>query len=89
MKSFHRRTARPAPQPATREATAVDRHGLVRADTLLVERGLAQSRAAAQRLILAGCVLADGVPLVKAAQTLRADAVVELTPDNPPRNQAP
>ncbi|HEY9192163.1 MAG TPA: S4 domain-containing protein [Methyloversatilis sp.] len=65
----------------------MDRHGLVRADTLLVERGLAQSRAAAQRLILAGCVQADGVPLVKAAQTLRADAVVELTPDAPARNQ--
>ena len=87
MKSFHRRTARPAPQPATREATAVDRHGLVRADTLLVERGLAQSRAAAQRLILAGCVLADGVSLVKAAQTLRADAVLELPPDEPAGSQ--
>ncbi len=65
----------------------MDRHGLVRADTLLVERGLAQSRAAAQRLILAGCVLADGVPLVKAAQTLRADAVLELPPDEPAGSQ--
>ena len=59
----------------------------MRADTLLVERGLAQSRAAAQRLILAGCVLADGVPLVKAAQTLRADAVLELPPDEPAGSQ--
>lgn len=67
----------------------MDRHGRIRADTLLVERGLAQSRAAAQRLILAGCVLADGMPLGKASQALRTDTVVELVPEAPLRNQDP
>jgi 23S rRNA (cytidine1920-2'-O)/16S rRNA (cytidine1409-2'-O)-methyltransferase len=53
MKSFHRRTSRPAPQPVVTARLVVHRDGL-RADQLLVERGLAPSRTVAQRLIEAG-----------------------------------
>lgn len=81
MKSFHRRSARPAPLPAARPATPVDRAGRVRVDALLVERGLAQSRAAAQRLVAAGCVLADGVPVRKPSLELPAGCTLTLRPD--------
>ncbi len=49
----------------------------IRADQLLVERGLAESRARAQALILAGLVFAGDRRIDKAGQTLAADA--ELT----------
>ena len=43
----------------------------VRADVLVVEQGLAQSRARAQALILAGVVLtSDGEKIQKAGQSL-------------------
>ena len=48
-----------------------------RADRLLVERGLVESRARAQALIAAGLVERGGVPLSKAGQLLPPDA--ELT----------
>ncbi len=48
-----------------------------RADRLLVERGLVESRARAQALISAGLVERRGVPLTKASQLLPLDA--ELT----------
>jgi ribosomal 50S subunit-recycling heat shock protein len=78
VKSFHRRTARAAPVPAAKAVAPVDRAGRVRADALLVERGIAPSRAAAQRLIAAGCVLADGRPVHKPSLELPAGCTVLL-----------
>ncbi len=70
MNSFHARTARPKPGSAARPAAA--RHGGVRLDALLVERGLAPSRTAAQRLIESGRVKvgAGATALLKPAQVL-------------------
>ncbi len=55
----------------------------VRADQLLVERGLAESRTQAQRLILAGQVWADGQPVPKPATRLAESAHLEVR--QPPR----
>jgi 23S rRNA (cytidine1920-2'-O)/16S rRNA (cytidine1409-2'-O)-methyltransferase len=49
-----------------------------RADTLLVERGLVESRAKAQALILAGLVYSDTLRIDKAGQTLVANAPLAL-----------
>jgi len=49
-----------------------------RLDQLLVERGLAESRAKAQRLILAGVVRADGQPAFKPGQEFPAEAVLAV-----------
>ena len=49
-----------------------------RIDQLLVDRGLAESRAKAQALILAGSVLVDGQKAQKAGQSVSAEAVVQL-----------
>jgi 23S rRNA (cytidine1920-2'-O)/16S rRNA (cytidine1409-2'-O)-methyltransferase len=49
-----------------------------RADQLLVERGLAESRAKAQALILAGLVFSGERKVDKAGQTLAADAALEV-----------
>ncbi|MBV9510873.1 MAG: TlyA family RNA methyltransferase [Caulobacteraceae bacterium] len=49
----------------------------LRADLLLVERGLFESRAKARAAIEAGGVTADGVPVSRASQMLDAEAVVE------------
>ncbi|MDR6954547.1 23S rRNA (cytidine1920-2'-O)/16S rRNA (cytidine1409-2'-O)-methyltransferase [Ancylobacter sp. 3268] len=48
-----------------------------RADRVLVERGLFDSRARAQAAIEAGLVTADGKVLAKPAETIAADAVIE------------
>ena len=50
----------------------------IRLDRLLVERGLAESREKAQRLILAGSVLVDDRPGVKAGHLVADDAQVRL-----------
>ncbi len=50
----------------------------IRIDQLLVERGLAESRARAQALILAGLVFSGETKIAKAGQTLPADAPVEV-----------
>jgi 23S rRNA (cytidine1920-2'-O)/16S rRNA (cytidine1409-2'-O)-methyltransferase len=50
----------------------------VRLDQLLVERGLAESRAKAQALVLAGQVLVDGQPAAKPGHTVVADARLEV-----------
>lgn len=55
----------------------------LRLDTLLAEKGLAESRAQAQRLIMAGQVRVDGQVVFKPAQIIAADA--SLTVDNGPR----
>lgn len=54
-----------------------------RADSLLVERGLAPSRNKAQALVLAGDVLADGAPVDKPGALLRTS--VELIVKQAPR----
>jgi 23S rRNA (cytidine1920-2'-O)/16S rRNA (cytidine1409-2'-O)-methyltransferase len=77
VKSFHRRSSRPAPKPAPAIPVVVVRHDGLRADQLLVERGLAPSRTVAQRLIEAGCVSWAAGPINKASAVLPESA--ELT----------
>jgi 23S rRNA (cytidine1920-2'-O)/16S rRNA (cytidine1409-2'-O)-methyltransferase len=50
-----------------------------RLDIMLVERGLAESREKAQRLILAGAVRVNGQVADKAGRPCAADALVEVT----------
>jgi 23S rRNA (cytidine1920-2'-O)/16S rRNA (cytidine1409-2'-O)-methyltransferase len=54
-----------------------------RIDLLLVERGLFESRARAQAAIEAGLVLANDRPVVKASETVAADAVLQARPAHP------
>src|SRR3954463_11992069 len=54
-----------------------------RADVLLVERGLFESRTRAQAAIAAGLVTANGVPLRKASDEVAADVVLQATPEHP------
>ena len=55
-----------------------------RLDTILVQRGLAQSRERASALILSGVVLVNGQPAQKAGTSVPADAEVTLKqPDHP------
>jgi 23S rRNA (cytidine1920-2'-O)/16S rRNA (cytidine1409-2'-O)-methyltransferase len=51
-----------------------------RLDELLLTRGLADSRARAQALILAGRVLVDGQPVTKAGALVAAEAEITLKP---------
>jgi len=51
-----------------------------RADNLLVERGVFESRAQAQAAIEAGGVTADGVLVARASQRLEPDAVITAEP---------
>jgi 23S rRNA (cytidine1920-2'-O)/16S rRNA (cytidine1409-2'-O)-methyltransferase len=52
--------------------------GRVRLDQLLVERGLTESRAKAQALVLAGQVLVDGQPAGKPGHLVAANARLEV-----------
>lgn len=54
-----------------------------RADTLLVARGIFESRARAQEAIRAGLVRADGVVLRKASESIAEDAQIEATQPHP------
>jgi 23S rRNA (cytidine1920-2'-O)/16S rRNA (cytidine1409-2'-O)-methyltransferase len=54
-----------------------------RADVLLVERGLFESRARAQAAIDAGFVTADGKPVAKASEIIAADAELTAEPAHP------
>jgi 23S rRNA (cytidine1920-2'-O)/16S rRNA (cytidine1409-2'-O)-methyltransferase len=54
-----------------------------RADRLLVERGLFDSRAKAQAAIEAGFVSADGAVVRKASEEIAADAVIDAAPAHP------
>lgn len=76
MNSFHARMARPAKKPAVR----VVAHAGARADALLVRQGLAPSRTAAQRLIEAGRVQADGEVIHKPAHLLPDNAALSVAP---------
>lgn len=78
MNSFHARTARPKQKTLARPAAS--RPGGVRLDALLVERGLAPSRTAAQRLIDAGRVSLDGRTLTKPAQVLADETGLVVAP---------
>ena len=53
--------------------------GKRRADHLLVERGLAESRERAQALIIAGYVMANGQKVQKPGQSIPEDASLEVT----------
>lgn len=55
----------------------------LRADQLLVERGLCESRARAQAAIAAGLVTADGEPVRKASQMLAQTAVLTAQAPHP------
>jgi 23S rRNA (cytidine1920-2'-O)/16S rRNA (cytidine1409-2'-O)-methyltransferase len=50
----------------------------IRLDILLVQRGLAESRSQAQRLIMAGQVRADGQVMLKPASSIAGDARLEV-----------
>lgn len=52
--------------------------GKQRADILLVERGLVESRALAQRLVMAGRVRADGQVIPKPASLVAEDAMLSI-----------
>jgi len=54
-----------------------------RADRLLVERGLFESRARAQAAIAAGRVIADGLPVRKASEPISVAAAIEATAEHP------
>lgn len=54
-----------------------------RADLLLVERGLFESRAKAQAAIAAGGVSADGVTVARASDMLPPDATIAAEPAHP------
>ena len=55
----------------------------LRADRLLVERGLFESRAKAQAAIAAGRVTADDVPVRRASDAIARDAVLRAEPAHP------
>jgi 23S rRNA (cytidine1920-2'-O)/16S rRNA (cytidine1409-2'-O)-methyltransferase len=54
-----------------------------RADLLLVERGLFESRARAQAAIEAGLVMADNKLVLKPSESIAADAVLQAQPAHP------
>ena len=54
-----------------------------RADTLLVDRGIFESRARAQAAIEAGLVKANGKAVAKASEPLLLDAAIEAEPAHP------
>jgi 23S rRNA (cytidine1920-2'-O)/16S rRNA (cytidine1409-2'-O)-methyltransferase len=54
-----------------------------RADILLVERGLFESRARAQAAIEAGLVLANHKPVTKSSEAVPADAILQAQPAHP------
>jgi 23S rRNA (cytidine1920-2'-O)/16S rRNA (cytidine1409-2'-O)-methyltransferase len=54
-----------------------------RADLLLVERGLFESRARAQAAIEAGLVTANDKPVTKPSENIAADAVLQAQPAHP------
>src|SRR3954453_5071882 len=54
-----------------------------RADQLLVERGLFESRTRAQAAIAAGLVTANGIVLRRPSDGVAVDAVIEAAPEHP------
>lgn len=90
MRSFHARTRKDELHyegiaPARPPAEPRDRHGLVRADALLVSRGLAPSRTAAQRMIAAGRVSRAEGRIDKPSHELPANTVLHVAEDDDDR----
>ena len=85
MKSFHRRAERSAPAPRTLETPVINRHGLVRLDRLLTQKGLCASRTLAQRLIAAGKIKLDGATILKPSHETHDEAVIEILVDESDR----
>src|SRR5579871_6903221 len=54
-----------------------------RIDLLLVERGVFESRARARAAIEAGLVYANHKPVLKASETIAADAILQAEPAHP------
>jgi 23S rRNA (cytidine1920-2'-O)/16S rRNA (cytidine1409-2'-O)-methyltransferase len=63
---------------ASRPRSDAKGSGKNRVDQLLVERGLAESRARAQALVLAGLVFSGEARIAKSGQTIAADAPLEV-----------
>ena len=87
MRSFHARTRKSEMhyegiRPERPPEGPRDRHGLVRADALLVTRGLAPSRTAAQRMIAAGRVSIGAERIDKPSHELPADAALHVMEDD-------
>jgi 23S rRNA (cytidine1920-2'-O)/16S rRNA (cytidine1409-2'-O)-methyltransferase len=96
MNSFHRRKSRAIPPvvspPAPVAVTTTPAHlpakakkGLLRVDVLLVERGLASSRTAAQRLIESGRVSSATGPVHKPSELFASSAALTITADESDR----
>jgi len=86
MNSFHSRSRRPRPAAAgSGSQGAGSGKGRHRADSLLVELGLAPSRSTARRYIEAGRVTADGTPVSKPAQELADGVELRVAPDEDDR----
>lgn len=84
MNSFHaRQGGRPREDKPARPA--VERGGLLRADALLVQRGLAASRTQAQRLIAEMRAFVDGQPIAKPSLELPPDAILSIAEDDSDR----
>ncbi len=64
--------------PQARPAARIPKPSKVRVDQLLVLRGLVESRARAQALVLAGLVFSGEVKIAKSGQTIAQDAVLEV-----------
>lgn len=79
MNSFHARTARPKPKAHPQRQAPAATQG-IRADALLVQLGLAPSRAVALRLIEAGRVSCDEMLILKPSQLFAADAQLAVAP---------
>jgi 23S rRNA (cytidine1920-2'-O)/16S rRNA (cytidine1409-2'-O)-methyltransferase len=75
-------TARPTPptdtDPSAPRTAREKPAGKTRIDQLLVERGLVESRARAQALILAGLVFVGETKIAKAGQTVPIDAAIDV-----------
>lgn len=61
-----------------RQNSPADNPEKIRLDQLMVERGLAESREKAQRLIMAGAVVVAGLPVGKPGTKVRRDTLVSL-----------
>jgi len=90
MRSFHARTRKSEMHyegiaPARPPAEPRDRHGLVRADALMVARGLAPSRTVAQRMIASGRVSGPDGRIDKPSHELAENAALTVTADEDDR----
>ncbi|MCL4759130.1 MAG: TlyA family RNA methyltransferase [Rhodocyclaceae bacterium] len=82
MNSFHSRRPRAAATRTPGGRTAHDRaDGRLRADALLVARGLVSSRTRARELIEAGCVRASGQIVAKPGQLLVETEALDIAED--------